>query len=76
MAVSAARTPLPAFGHRLVGQADNIELPAAGLADMHLHVDFAGIDALKCHRVDMRNGHCRSPKPAQNLAARQTVGKT
>ncbi len=32
--------PLAAFRHRLVGQADNVELAAAGIPDMHLHVHF------------------------------------
>ena len=37
--------PLAAFRHRLVGQAHDIELAAAGIADMDLHVDFTGFDA-------------------------------
>ncbi len=37
--------PLAAFRHRLVGQADDIEIAAAALADMDLYVHFTGFDA-------------------------------
>ena len=49
--------PLAAFGHRLVGKAHDIELAAAGIADVNLHVHFAGFDALKSNRIDMRDRH-------------------
>ena len=49
--------PLAAFGHRLVGKADNVELPATGIADMHLHIDFPGFDALKGDGIDVRDSH-------------------
>ncbi len=37
------------FRHRLVGQADDVEGGQAG-RDLHLHVDGAGLDALKGDR--------------------------
>ena len=37
--------PLPAFRHRLVGQPDDSELPAAAIGDVHLHIDITGVDA-------------------------------
>ena len=38
--------PLAGLRHRLVGQADNGEGRQTG-GDLHLHVDAAGLDALK-----------------------------
>jgi len=49
--------PLAAFGHRLVGQADDIKDPVAAFADMHLHIDFASFNALEGNGVNMRNCH-------------------
>ena len=45
------------LGHRLVGQADNIELAAAGVRNMDLNIDFAGVDALEGHCIYVRDGH-------------------
>ena len=39
------------LGHRLVGQADDVEGRQAG-RDLDLHVDGAGLDALERHRGD------------------------
>ena len=44
--------PLARFGHRLVGQADHGECRQPR-GDMHLDVDVARLDAVKCDRVDM-----------------------
>ena len=43
--------PLLGLGHRLVGQADDVEGRQAG-RDLHLHVDRAGLDALERHGGD------------------------
>ena len=39
--------PLARFRHRLVGKANDMERGQAG-RDLHLHVDRAGLDPLKC----------------------------
>jgi hypothetical protein len=74
MAAKAARTPLAAFRHRLVGQAHDVEQPIAAFTDMHLHIDFAGLDALESHGVDMRDSHPASPRKNENLTAVSSVG--
>ncbi len=43
--------PLPAFRHRLVGQADHRKGRHAG-ADLHLHVHVQHVDSGKCDRID------------------------
>ena len=43
--------PLARLGHRLVGQADDVEGRQPG-RDLHLDVDGAGLDALERHRRD------------------------
>src|SRR5438552_805256 len=46
------------FGHRLVGQADDVEGGQAG-RDLYLHVDGAGLDALEGNRADaLDHGSC------------------
>ena len=47
------------LGHRLVGQADDVEGRQAG-RDLHLHVDRAGLDALERHRGDALDHGCPS----------------
>ena len=60
--------PLPAFAHRLVRQADNVELAIAAIADMNLNIHFARFNALKRNGVDMRNRHSRLP-PGRKVRA-------
>ena len=56
---------LARFGHRLVGQADDVEGRQAG-RDLHLHVDGAGLDALERHRGDALD-HGDAPNPILGL---------
>ena len=74
MARQRGAHPLAAFRHRLVGQADDVEQAAAAVADMHLHIDFAGLDALKGNGINMRDGHS-APSRAGSLAAFSEAGK-
>lgn len=53
--------PLAAFGHRLVGQADDVHVDLAG-CDHHLHVDRHGLDALESDRANPRH-HFKAPGP-------------
>jgi hypothetical protein len=54
--------PLPALGHRLVGQAHDRKRRQA-LGDLHLDVHVENVDALERHRVDARHhaDGCTSP---------------
>ena len=53
--------PLARFGHRLVGQADDVEGRQAR-RDLHLDVDRAGLDALERHRRDALDHGPRRPR--------------
>ena len=46
--------PLPAFGDRLVRQADDLHADLSG-RDHHLHFDGNAFDPLKGQRIDARN---------------------
>jgi hypothetical protein len=43
--------------HRLVGQAYDIKLSAAVFADMHLHIDFPGLNGLEGHGMRATDRH-------------------
>ena len=52
--------PLPAFAHRLVGQADDQEGRQAG-GDLHLHLDRLGVDAGEGEAGDSGDRHGPGP---------------
>ncbi len=52
---------LLAFAHRFVAKANDVEQPAAALADMDLHVHLARLDALERDGVDVRDRHAALP---------------
>ncbi len=52
---------LAAFGDRLVAEADHGKADDAA-GDMDLHIDRPRLDALKGHRLDMRD-HVSAPCP-------------
>lgn len=54
--------PLPAFRHRLVRQADDLDADLSG-CDHHLHLDRHTLYSLKCNRIDPRH-HGLPRKPA------------
>jgi hypothetical protein len=60
----------PAFAHRLVGKAYDVEnARAAAIADMDLNVHLAGFDTLERNRVDVCDGHAlEKANPAVALA--------
>jgi hypothetical protein len=57
--------PLAAFGHRLVGQADDLHADLAG-RDHHLHVDGNRLDALERDSAHARN-HAALPIAPRSL---------
>jgi hypothetical protein len=62
--------PFAAFGHRLVGQADDLKSRKAG-SHMDLDVDGNDVDPLKGHRFDARDH--RPPRPARTAGAAHTL---
>ena len=59
--------PLPAFSHRLVRQADNLDADLSG-RDHDLHLDGHTLHALKCNRIDP----CHHGLPPQTGRAGQS----
>ena len=56
--------PLAAFGHRLVGQADDLHADLAR-RDHHLDIDRHGLDALESNRANPRH-HFSAPDTGRN----------
>jgi hypothetical protein len=73
MVMRRAGSAFLGLGHRLVGQADDVEGRQAG-RDLHLHVDRAGLDALERHRADPLD-HAVAPQPRPRLAELCSRGK-
>lgn len=61
--------PLAAFGHRLVGQTDNLDAHLSR-CDHDLHLDGHTLYALKCNRIDpCHHGLPRKPAASAELHA-------
>ena len=59
--------PLPAFRHRLVRQADDLDADLSG-CDHHLHLDRHTLYSLKCNRIDPCH-HGLPPQTGHNIKA-------